>query len=228
MEHCISDHHCFLLWAASSQWAFCLIRMCTEQLWSVRDLAILKFSHKITMLHVCHLPMPQSPARDSASVTISLRGTGTWTEPLAAVSLLEASGFPPHSHSLTFGPGADSWTKVLTRDWASCRQYKWPQHSPMSKSDWPRSPEILGGLLFQQFRKRGSSPYGEPPSLETEVQTTLEQGKQCQPHPFLASPHLEVNSFGCQRNLWHPKEAAVWGCADLQHDLQFHRRPIPI
>lgn len=98
----------------------------------------------------------------------------------------------------------------------------------MSKSDWPRSPEILGGLLFQQFRKRGSSPYGEPPSPETEVQTTLEQGKQCQPHPFLASPHLEVNSFGCQRNLWHPKEAAVWGCADLQHDLQFHRRPIPI
>lgn len=68
------------------------------------------------MLHVCHLPMPQSPARDSASVTISLRGTGTWTEPLAAVSLLEASGFPPHSHSLTFGPGADSCTKVLTRD----------------------------------------------------------------------------------------------------------------
>ena len=52
-----------------------------------------KLPHKITVLHVHHLPMPQSPARESASVTASLRGTGVWAEPFATVSLLEASRF---------------------------------------------------------------------------------------------------------------------------------------
>lgn len=48
------------------------------------------------MLHDCHLPVPQSPARDSACVTVSLRGTETWAAPLATVSFLEVSGFPLH------------------------------------------------------------------------------------------------------------------------------------
>lgn len=48
------------------------------------------------MLRDCHLPTPQSPARDSASVTVRLRGTETWAEPLATVSFLEVSGFPLH------------------------------------------------------------------------------------------------------------------------------------
>lgn len=58
-----------------------------------------KFPRKITVLHVHHLPVPHSPARQSASVTVSLRGTGIWAEPFATVSLVEASRFYLHSQS---------------------------------------------------------------------------------------------------------------------------------
>lgn len=142
--------------------------------------------------------------------------------PFATVSLLEASGFHLQGQSPAFGHGADSCTKLLTLNRASCIEHKRPQYSPVSKSNQSRSAKILGRLLFQQFWKKGSFPQGELPSPETEVQTTLEQGKQFQPPPFLASPHLEVNSFGSCGSPRHPKESAVWGhaaCSMISHSI---------
>lgn len=180
------------------------------------------------MLRDCHLPTPQSPARDSASVTVRLRGTETWAEPLATVSFLEVSGFPLHIRPRLLVLGltlALSCLLLIEHYVASVSGHNivqcQSQIGPGTQRCWGdccssnsgRGAPLLGG--------------GAPPS-ETEVQTTLEQGRQCQPHPSLASPHLEVNSFGSRGNCQHPKEVAVCGCTDLRHHLRFHRRPIPI
>lgn len=203
MEHCLSDHCFLLLWAASSQWAFCLIGMFREQLWSARDLAFLKFSHEITMLPDCHLLMPQCPVRGLASVTISLRGTGTWAEPLAMISLLEDSRFHLHSQFPAFGPTANSCTKVLTPDWTD------PVANPSGHSlsgvkvRLVQEPKDFGETLVSVL-KEDLSPQGEPPHWEQATSLSLIPS---------ASPHLEANSSGSRENPRHP-------CKQLSGDAQ--------
>lgn len=141
MEHRISDHHCLLLGVASSQWALCLTGMCTEQLWSARGLAILNFSHKITVLHAHHLPMPQSPARESASVTVNMRGIGTWAEWAFCYSLFTRSWqiSSPQSVSLiVLYQRAYSWLSIIDSE---C---KWPQYSRCQSQIGPGAKDIGG------------------------------------------------------------------------------------
>lgn len=171
------------------------------------------FPMKLPCFRVRHLPMCQSLARDSASGPSSPRGTGTGAEPLATVFLLEASRFPLHSRAPALGRGANACTKGFSPDGASDSKCQWPQGRQIGSdsSDGSRSPKMLGGFVSQQFWKRGSSPQGKPPFPETEIQTSLDQGKPFQPHPFLASLHLEVKCFGSRGSPRHPREAAIRG-----------------
>lgn len=211
MEHRINDHHCLLLGVASSQWALCLTGMCTEQLWSAGGLAILNFSHKITVLHAHHLPMPHSPARESASVAVNMRGTGIWAEWAFCSSLFtrswQISSLQLVSLILLY-QRAYSWLSVINSE---C---KWPQYSPVSKSDWSRSPKILAGcrgvrtvlpvvLEDGLISSRGTTISGD------KSRAPWNKGKAFHPHPFLAFlPCPKVNSFVSCGNLRHPKEAA--------------------
>lgn len=142
---------------------------------------------------------------------------------LHTVSSLEASGFYLHSQSPGFCLAADSCIKclLLTGHYVAHISGQQSHIGPGAQSGWR-------DCQSQQLWKRVSCLPCEPLLPETEVQTTLKQGEQFQPHPFPASPHLEVNSFGSPGNPRHPKEAALWGLTASRHDLPFYRHPSPI
>lgn len=109
-------------------------------------------------------------------------------EPCATVSLLEASS---HSQSLTLG--ANSYTKVLTPDRASCSQYKWPQLESIVKVSLAQDPQEVGVTIVPVILEEGL--------LSSGGAAIFRNSSPVHPaSPLLATPHLEGDYFGSGRN----------------------------